>query len=152
MIRVSFRGVTGVRVQGLTCSSSMSGEGLGLNSAAHSSSKAKGLSRICQENALRMLYAARASPAKPSAVVSNSNSSLGSSGSSSSSSSQSSSSTAAAAASAAEQQSSRAAAAAVAAASAAAAAAATYHKHGKRRICMSETDQLHVRVGANQQH
>ena len=47
----------------LTCSSSMSGEGLGLNSAAHSSSKAKGLSLICQENALRMLYAAKASPA-----------------------------------------------------------------------------------------
>ena len=46
----------------LTCSSSMSGEGFGLNIAAHSSSKTKGLNLICQENALRMLYAAKASP------------------------------------------------------------------------------------------
>ena len=41
----------------------MRGEGLGLNRAAHSSSKANGLSLICHENALSMWYAAKASPA-----------------------------------------------------------------------------------------
>ena len=53
----------GVTQESLTWSSSMRGEGLGLNRAAHNSSKAKGLSLICQENARRMLYAANASPA-----------------------------------------------------------------------------------------
>ena len=123
----------------LTCSSSISGEGLGLNNAAHSSSKAKGLSLICQENALRMLYAAKASPApfidNSSINISNSSSSRRSSSDSCSDSSSDSNSSG----NSSSNNNS----------GAAAAAAAADYKHEEQANNMHETNILDVKMHSN---
>ena len=49
--------------------SSANGDGCGRNSAAQTSPKGTGLSRTCQENARRMLYAATAWPASTALML-----------------------------------------------------------------------------------